>query len=171
MAVHNDKHFVLEVTTSQFGIQLLLNLSAICKALQILALHCALVTRAIPPESGGHHSAWRMGRGHLTQLYSTVLLVCPQCNARISLASQDHTRKNRKWSGDLGPLHVNLWKAIIEQSHVSNAYLLAKSRAQNEHTVDVTGVMATCVLCLSAVPLSILPASVRFAGLASQRIY
>ena len=45
----------------------------------------------------------------------------------------------------------------------------AKSRAQNEHTVDVTGVMVACVLCLSAVPLSILPTVVRFVGLASQR--
>ena len=26
MAVHNDKHFVLEVTTSQFGIQLLISI-------------------------------------------------------------------------------------------------------------------------------------------------
>jgi len=57
-----------------------------------------------------------------------------------SSRSSCSTRKNGKWSGDLGPFHVNLWNAIIEQSHVSNAYLLAKSRAQNEH------VMPACVL-------------------------
>ena len=47
---------------------------------------------------------------YLDQFETSVLRLSTTPTACSSLVSPNHTCKNGKWSGDLGPLHINLYR-------------------------------------------------------------
>ena len=92
------------------------------------------VMRATSLESGGHHSARRMECGHLTQHYSTVLLVCPLCNIRMYKALHDADKLSSTCINMSPPIQM-----LVMQNHCVHAATCDTPELPKEAVVTVNG--------------------------------